>query len=244
MNGEKQYTEGISVEQNKFLKWFDNFWYHYKWPTIGIAFALVVLLVCTLQTCTKEKEDITILYAGPYLMNNEQYATVNNIMNNVLPEDYDGNGEKKVVISTYHIYSKEQIEKIEAETDELGHHGFIDTSYNVNQYDTYSNYLLTGESSVLLLDPWLYEALKDDGNGVLMTLSEVFEGLPEDIVDEYGIRLGDTELYGEYAALRVLPADTVICLMRPIIGGKSYKTENYTIEKEMYAALTGVEVIE
>ena len=74
MKNEKQYTEGISVEENKFLKWFDNYWYHHKWLTIGIAFALVVVLVCTIQTCTKEKEDITVLYAGPYHLNTDRWC--------------------------------------------------------------------------------------------------------------------------------------------------------------------------
>ena len=72
--------------------------------------------------------------------------------------------------------------------------------------------------------------------------ADVFDGVPENNLDGYGITLGETELYGEYAALRALPSDTVVCLMRPIIGGKSNKEKNYQIEKEMYAAITGVTV--
>ena len=244
MNTEKEISQGISIEKSGFLKWLDNYWFHYKWPTIGIAFALIVVLICTIQSCSKEKEDITILYAGTYQMVAEDFNVVNNILDNTLPKDYDGNGKKSVVINRFQIYSKEQIEKITAETDAYGVHGFVDTNYNSSQYDAYSTYILTGESSVLLLDPWLYEALRDNGNGVLMKLEDVFDELPEKTVDGYGIRLGDTELYREYAGLRVLPADTVICLMRPIMGGKSYKEKNYIIEKEMFAALTGVKVKE
>lgn len=243
MNKEKETTQGISVEDNEFLKWFDNYWYHHKWITIGVAFALIVVVICTFQTCSRSEGDIDILYAGPCLMNSEQYGNLSTIFGNVLPEDYNEDGEKNVVIHNYHIYSKEQIKEITAETDEYGVHGFVDTNYNSNQYDTYSNYILTGESSVLLLDPWLYEALRDNSQGVLMELSEVFEIIPESNLDGYGVRLGDTDIYQEYAALRVLPEDTVICLLRPLLSGKSAKESNYRIEKEMYAALTGAEGI-
>ena len=243
MNRDKEKTEGISVEDSKFLKWLDNYWYHYKWMTIGIAFALIVFLICTLQICSRENEDITLLYAGPCLMSSDERQNVNSAFNAILPKDYDGSGEKKVTITSYLIYSREQIKEITAETDEYGVHGIVDTNYNSNQYNTYSNYLLTGESSVLLLDPWLYEALRDNGENVLMNLSEAFENIPEACVDGYGIRLGDTDIYNEYAVLKALPEDTVICLMRPLISGRSAKEANYIIEKEMFAALAGAEGI-
>ena len=244
MNSEKEKTNGISVEQNSFLKRIDNFWFHYKWPVIGIAFAVVVFLVCFIQSCTKEDEDIIIVYAGPYQPVIEDFEVVNNIFDTVLPEDYDGNGEKNVAISRYQIYSNEQINKIIAETDESGKHGVFDRNYNTSQYDAYSSYILQGESSVLLLDPWLYESLKNNGNGVLMKLDEAFDNLPENTLGGYGITLGETSLYNEYAGMRVLPEDTVVCLLRPLMMGKSRKEENYKIEKEMFAAITGVNVSE
>ena len=37
--------------QSKVLRWLDNFWYHYKWPTIIIAFFLIVGIVGFTQ-CT------------------------------------------------------------------------------------------------------------------------------------------------------------------------------------------------
>ena len=49
---------------SKAVKWLDNFWYHYKWQTIGIVFAAFVLLVCVLQMCGKESVDVYVMYAG------------------------------------------------------------------------------------------------------------------------------------------------------------------------------------
>ena len=30
----------------KVYRWLDNFWYHYKWPTVIIAFFAIVLYRC------------------------------------------------------------------------------------------------------------------------------------------------------------------------------------------------------
>jgi hypothetical protein len=51
--------------------------------------------------------------------------------------------------------------------------------------------------------------------------------------DGCGVRLGDTELYGFFEELQVLPPDTVICLMRPYIWGASSNEEKYA-EAETY----------
>ena len=58
-NGDKTYTDGIQVE-SKFLKWFENYWYHYKWITIGVAILVAVILVCSIQAATKKREDIAL----------------------------------------------------------------------------------------------------------------------------------------------------------------------------------------
>ena len=62
---------GEIVYESKFTRWLDNFWYHYKWTTIIAVFALFVVLVCTLQMCNKDKNDVSVLSAGPeYFMFN------------------------------------------------------------------------------------------------------------------------------------------------------------------------------
>ena len=52
------------------------------------------------------------------------------------------------------------------------------------------------------------------------------------------IRLGDTELYRDYGVMRNMPADTVICLFKPLWkGGKSSKEEFYAREKKTFIAI-------
>ena len=37
-NSTRLEDKDIAVEKGKFLKWLDNYWYHYKWVTIGAVF--------------------------------------------------------------------------------------------------------------------------------------------------------------------------------------------------------------
>lgn len=233
-NDEKLNTNGVAVKGG-FWGWLDNYWYHYKWITVGIAFALIVLVICTVQMCSNEKDDLIIVYAGRNQLSSGEAENICSVLEAVCPEDFDGNGKKSIAISTYNILSEAQIKEIQSETDAGGNAGYVDKSYNSNQYDTYYSYLLTGESSVLMLDPWLYEKLVSADR--LMSLSEALGYLPDTACGEYGVRLGDTALYAEYGVMRLLPEDTVICLMKPYVAGKSSKEEYYAYEKKMFEAL-------
>ena len=239
---EEKREERQIVLQSDFASKLENYWYHYKWHTIFALVAVIIVLVCTLQTCTKEKEDIVILYAGPVSLSSSQTKDLARMMDGVLPRDFDKNGEKRAALSTYQILSEEQIKEITAETDSEGHPGYVDRSRNTDQYSVYTNYLKTGESSVLLLEPWLYEQLK--GEDRLRPLSEVDAALWENSADGYGVRLGDTALYQTYGIYQVLPEDTVICLMRPYVIGRSSKAEAYQFEVDTFCSLSKVTVKE
>ena len=107
-----------------------------------------------------------------------------------------------------------------------------------SSFSVYSSAILkTGESSVLLLDPWLYEQLKNEDR--LRPLSEVDASLAARTEDGYGVRLGDTALYQTFGVYQVLPEDTVICLMRPYVIGRSSKAEAYRFEVDTFLALVG-----
>ncbi|MBO7311164.1 MAG: hypothetical protein J6U86_07225 [Clostridia bacterium] len=220
-------TDGIAV-RGGFLKWLDNYWYHYKWLTIGIAFALIVLIVCTVQTCSKEKSDVIVLYAGRNTLSGAETEDICDVLEAVCPEDFDGNGKVSFELSAYGILSEAQIkEQIEASNEV-----YIDRGYNSDQYDIYHNYTMTGESSVLFLDPWLYEELVAADR--LVSLDEALGYTPETAYGEYGVRLGDTALYEQYGVMRLLPEDTVICLLKPYVAGKSSKEKYYAYEKKTF----------
>ncbi len=233
-NGDKAYTEGIQVK-SKFSKWLDNYWYHYKWITIGAAFLIIVLIVGIFQATEKKKEDVTILYSGRYQLSAREVESIRNVFNAVMPEDFDGNGEKYTGIVEYQIYSEEQIKEIEAETDEVGVHFDVNNQHNTTNYGAFYDYVKVGESAICLLDPWLYKELNNYGR-----LLPIATALGDSCGYEEGVNgvyLEDTALYKEYSALRALPADTVICFLRQPVLGKIANDESYQNEIEMLRAI-------
>ena len=229
----------------KVYRWFDNFWYHHKWKTIMISFFAVVVLICTLQMCTKGDEgDITVLMAGPYGFATEEsgIGDLQAFLDKSLPADYDENGSKKVDIVHYSVYSEDQIKALEAQ-DVL-----VSRATIANNYQQYISHLQTGYSALLFLDPWLVQELN---NGQLLELSALLGYLPEGAVVQtnaegqavaYGVRLGDTALYRDNIAMQALPEDTVICIAAPLYGGKEEeKAERLERAKALFVALVGRE---
>ncbi len=229
MNKDEKIPAGDIKANSGFLRWLDNYWYHNKVITLIVLFALFVLVICTLQMCSAESEDVSLLYGGPYLMTNTEREGVRSVFNNVIPEDYNKDGKKYTELITYQIMSTEQLKELSGGT------GSVDQAYFSQEYSNYSNMLLTGECSVYLVDPWLYNSLA--GNGRLQKLVDVTGVLPSSAYGDYGVRLGDTELYKYYSALQVLPADTVVCLMMPYLFGKSSNEETYEKSKAMFKAI-------
>lgn len=241
-------------EHGKVYKWFDNFWYHHKWKTIICLFLAVTILVCTLQMCQKEEAgDISVMMAGPYtFLDNEQgLSSLRLCLARYLPADYDGNGKRQVDAIYYMIYSKEQIEEIEKGKDEDGNPIRVNTATIQQNYEQYNTYMMLGETSVLFLDPWLFEQMAKKGNEYLSDLTETFGKTPEEGAVSYtdkngntkilGVRLGDTALYRDNIAVSaVLPEDTVLCLMSPYFFGKSGDKGEYQKCVDFYAALAGL----
>ncbi len=229
----------------KVYRWFDNFWYHHKWKTIIITFFVVVVLICTLQMCTKEDEgDISVMMVGPYGFATEEsgIGDLQAFLDKSLPADYDGNGSKKVDIVHYTVYSKEQIKALQAQDV------YVSTANNADNYQQYVSYLQTGHSALLFLDPWLATELN---NGQLLDLGSLLGYVPEGAVTRsdaegntvvYGVRLGDTALYRDNLAIQALPEDTVICIAAPLYGGKEeIKAERLERAKALFIALVGAE---
>jgi hypothetical protein len=230
MDNEKLSCDIDLRQKSRFLRWFDNWWYHNKTIAIISLFVVFVVVICALQMCSREKEDVTLVYGGPYLLSAAELEDVRLVFNFVLPDDYNRDGKKYAELITFHIMSEEQIKAWESEAERGA-----DRKYYSSQFENYSNLLLAGESSVYLVDPWLYDNLLKVGR--VRKLADTFETLPEAAIDEYGVRLGNTEIYNYYGALRSLPEDTVICLLQPGLIGSSSREENYRRSAEMFAAI-------
>ncbi len=222
MNEEKLSEKKIAVKESKLLKWLDNYWYHYKWPTIVVAFFAVVITVCLVQSITNVEKDILITYAGPEALQADEKASIERVLTENLPEGFGNKGsEGKAGLISYIIYSAEQIADLQDQQK------IVDTAFNSSEYSALNSQYKTGNGSIYLLDRWLYDELVRGDSNVerLKPLVEIFGETPDGAIDAYGIRLGDTEIYKSSPELQTLPEDTVICLHEKIVGQKDYDKE-------------------
>ena len=221
MNDEKKYTEGISVKDSKFLSWFDNYWYHYKWVTIVVAFALIVFSVCIIQACSNKKADIVITYAGSTYLQVDQKVSVEQVLDKAL----DGTDDKATVgFKAYYLLTQDQIEQIQKETDSNGHPNRVDTAFNSQEMDNFESQLQTGSGSIIFMDKDMYAMFFGTAGAIerLQPLSEVYGEKPSYAIDDYGIRLGDTAMYQNNVELQRLPEDTIVCLHKKLLVQKDY----------------------
>ena len=243
-NEEKIEGGKISVSGG-FLGWLDNYWYHYKWPTIGIALLVIIFTVCTLQMCSSDEDDAILHYAGDIHMSAAEVENLCSVIEGVCPEDYNGDGAKNIALVTHRVLLEEKLVVLEKETDSEGKKvNTIDRSLNTQQYNDFYDYIQTGESSIMIISPELYAELcsvdsnRDGKADRIVTLYETFGGLPEGAYDDYAVRLGDTEIYKSFAALRVLPEDTLICFLEPNWkGSKNSNEKYYNREREIFRAI-------
>lgn len=226
----------------KFAKWIDNFWFYHKWKVIIGLFALIVVLVCTLQMCQNVSDDIMLMYAGPYYFATADVTLIRDAFNDVMPTDFNNDGEKNTDIAALNIYSEEQIkERLElASTD--SQYVEVNTYINNREFQSFKNLIVAGEYSVCLLDPWLYEYTKASGG--FRKLSDVLGETPDCAYDEYAVRFMDTDFAKAHADAFVnMPADTLICLRTESTIGSlltNNKTEKtYSYAEEMFRAIIG-----
>ena len=224
MNDREKLGDNAIHTDSKALKRIENFWYHYKWPTIIVCFFAIVVIVCTMQICNKKSYDMTVVYAGPYHMDSDKASNIKSVLNYVIPEDFDGDGEKSTELISYMIYTKEQIEKLEAESSQ-----FVDRAYVSSENQNFFNFAST-EAGICFLDPSLYQTLKESDR--LISISGLLGYTPEGIIDDNGMRLSDMQIYKEYTVLQDMPADTVVCMLRKQLTKKDdvYKNELDTFE--------------
>ena len=250
-NDSDKLEAGDIVAASPALRWLDNFWYHYKWTVIVVAFFVAVAVVGIVQMVNRPQYDTSICLASPYKMNKEERADMEALLERICPEDFNGNGEKLVNLVEYQIYSEEEFEseaeRYEAMTDEAGNPDQfqINRKFNSDEYKNFSNFTMTGETSVYILSPYLYGILRDADR--LKPLSEVYTDgtLPEGALsDGFGIALKDTDFYKYNPAARIYPENAILCLHKPTISGRSKKEARYAEDVAFFKAIADFEVRE
>ena len=216
------------TSHSRLFRWLDNFWYHYKWPTIIVAFFLIVCIVGFAQCSSQEQSDMTLTVAvGNPDLSGEPLEVFTGIMADLLPEDLDGNGAKVLSLAQFSIFTEDELVELYTYTDpETGEERVQNDGlagarhYNTERIQSLQTYIMTGECAVWLVSPYVYETMFQDRVQVIETAV-----------------LGETALYQYYDALREqLPPDTMVVLMQPIMGYMS-EQENYRNAVDYYHAI-------
>jgi len=241
---EKQ-PAGEIVVQNKFVKWLDNFWYHYKWQTIFVAFFLFVGIVCFAQCSTSQNaSDMRIAYAGGFQPSAQQQQNIEDVLEAISPDRNTPGAGSLVAMNTFAIFTEEEMDILSFDEEA----GKVHTptknqlrsisSNNLKEFDTYSK---TGDSAVWFVSEYVYTNQKYATSNVkpLMSLAELYPdgNLPVGAYDEYAIRLSNTELYQYYDALKVFPEDTLVVMPRQLVLGSSSDDATYAYFTEMFRAI-------
>lgn len=239
--------QGFGERGERFSKWFENYWYHYKWHTIITLFFAVVIGVCGYQFITREVPDVYVMYAGPeYVSAGEVISFKSAFKDNM--EDYNGDGEKGVTLITLTCVSEEKIEALESEADAESEEFYIDLAANAQNIKQFDMEIFAGEAVVCLLDPSLYERVHSEGG--FMKMSEIFTeeelaSLELELYDECGIRLGSTKFGKFYSVMSGLPEDTVLCIRKvstiSVFKGKKKYEKLHDYHVDMFKNIVGFE---
>ena len=232
--GEDKQFAGEIVIQNRFLKWLDNFWYHYKWTVIVVAFFLFVGIVCLVQCSGRESADLTVTYAGGFVFNEEERAALSNALESVSPVKKGEEQSMTVMLNTYSMFSEEELRKMFTnENGELNVYGYNTAKAQTqDQFSTMGNFVKTGESAIFFVSPMVYEEL--NLKKLAQPLSKLYDSTPANAYDEYSVYLKDTAFYQYFEAIQFLPEDTLIVILQPLVFGASSNEETYAYFMEFY----------
>ncbi len=214
-------------EQSKFLKWLDNFWYHYKWHTIAVAFLLMVFVVCFVQCASRESTDMTVSFCGNATLSENEMEAISKILGDVCPEDVNEDGEKSVWLGQYSIYSEEQLTALYTEYDEETGETIFDQSgmmsakgYNTERIKSLQDYVMTGECAVWLVSEYVYTSMFDGKITVV-------DSCP----------LSETAIYRNFDAIKKLPDGMTVLLTRPLVIGTYADEANFANAQAYFNAL-------
>ncbi len=203
---------------NKFLKWLDNYWYHYKWHTIITAFFAVFLMVSIGQLVTKEKVDAYVLYAGEGSFFVSDLYSMEDAFEQV-SDDFNDDGKKTVKITDVVVMTDEQIKENKEKAEAEGNDDYyVDMQYMSDMRDKFKMQLTAGEAYLCLLSPEMYEL--DYGVGMYMTLEEL--GIsPALAYDDCAINFKQTDFGKYFTIFEKMPEDTLICFRRMNVASKT-----------------------
>lgn len=104
---ELEYTPPLPSPSTPKGKW-ENYWYHYKWVTIGVLFLLVAVVVVLVQAVTKTHADYTVCIVTQQELSLHATERLKTEFS-VVGKDRNGDGEVNVTVQVLNISSEQAV---------------------------------------------------------------------------------------------------------------------------------------
>lgn len=208
-------------------QWIENFWYYNKWYVLVAIVFLSLIAIATFQFFKKSEADASILYAGASILSDD---CCEKVIDSAQEKLFDVNDDGKVVVEMQNFVLSSDFDLLKNEGQRIQAR---------EEFQAYSDEILSGDGCILFLDEYYYSQLAQ--NGALVNLYEIYEELPKSAVDYFGLRLGDTSLY-KLDGFSSLPEDTIVCLkFSPVVGKDSSeeKAIRDQYNRELFKSLIG-----
>ncbi len=215
-NDEEIHGSEAEIKKGNFIS---NVWYRYNWAIIIISAFILIFVIVGVQMAKKDKSDITVMYAGPKYVTSDIYSSVTGSLTEIM-KDYNGDGEKKILLSTVTYQTEEQRKESIKDHDVYGK--VMSDAANKEAFDTIINQMRSGQVAIYLIDPGLLN------KGPFMKVEDVLGYKPDESImcGEYGVYLKKTEFAKYMGGFDDLPDDTVICIMSKLVTTKDDLQQN------------------
>lgn len=195
----------------KLQKWLDNYWYHYKWPTIIGSLFCLFIIICTVQMFSKKSPDAHIMYAGPASVSYTSLDKIEQSFEKILSGDY--NKDSRKLIEYVEITLNDRV-KITDDGELYSEYINNNLDYKGSMLERYNAEIAFGDSVIYFLSPGIYKDLKSNGQLLPLVSQRLLNDLPDNAFDEYSFRLADMDIY-KLPGLSMLPEDTLVCVRNP-----------------------------
>lgn len=223
----------------KIYKWFDNYWYHYKWQTLIALFFIVFIAVSVQQCASNVDDDVTILYAGPVQFTGNQTLEMSSALKAVMSEDYNGDGVLQAEIYSILLLTDKQVEDAKTNANADGE-VLVYNQQTLNDNRTkFSTQIFAGETVICLLDPnWYSDVYKSGG---FAKLKDILGYEPDYMIDECSVYLKDTPFAQYFTAMQAFPDDTILCVrtLSTVTSflSQSSQQQNYENQLDMFRCI-------
>lgn len=193
----------------------ENFFYHYKWHVIAIAFAALMIGVMVVQTVTREKNDLYVLAvstqnkSGIYV----KQMDIENALEQYCP-DFDGNGYVHVGVNFINLSVEGGL-----------------TEYSDAEGYKFNAELFTGDAQMFLADDGILEKIYEIAEGEIELFIDFSEQYPDETFYEgQGLQLNTTD-FTESAKWTSCP-DMVGLYIRGEFDGMTGNAEDIKEQRE------------